>query len=429
MRRAIRGTPVILEAQGASYQDFSRISMLTGLPTVLGWEHHVKQRGNPPEEVDARREAVSLIYSSNAAAPAENLLRRYHVGYVYVGWLERQTYPKQGLRKFDTEKGLFEVAYENREAKLYRVVGGDSEDVIAPARESLPEPAPGQVVVEEKEEPASIQETPEAGRAPFAGMKEPRDAAVDDRRRLWVADFGTSHLRIFDGEGGYLGGWGGKGAGTFGLREPCGIAIRGNDVYIADTWNGRIQYFTLAGEWKATAAGLYGPRGVAIALDGKVWVTDTGNHQLVTYDAALQDRRAIGKKGTGPGEFSYPVGIAIDESGFVYVADVGNHRIEILDPQGRFARAFDVPGWQGPVEPHIEIGSDGTVYASDPDSGAVRAFTSSGVLRRSWTADDSGQAFGKPTGLALDRRRDILYVVDSGKNSVLRLNLEKRKTP
>lgn len=426
MRRAIRGTPVILEAQGASYQDFSRISMLTGLPTVLGWEHHVKQRGNLPEEIDARREAVLQIYSSKTVPPAEALLRRYHVGYVYMGWLERKTYPSEGLRKFDSDKGLFEVAYENRESKVYRVVGGDSEDVIAPARESLPEPAPSQVS-EEKEEPPSIQETPEAGRAPFSGMREPRDGAVDDKGRLWIADFGTSRLRIFDPEGGYLGGWGGKGAGTFGLREPCGVAIQGKELYVADTWNGRIQHFTLAGEWKSTASGLYGPRGVAIAADGKVWVTDTGNNQLVVYDPALAEPRTLGKKGSGPGEFQGPVGIAAGPSGSVYVADVMNRRIQVWDAAGSFRAALPFPGWPEWSEPHLEVGDDETLYVSDPAKGVVLHLDSAGTVLHTWTAGEDGTPFRRPTGVALDRKRAILYVIDSGTNRVVTLKLPEGK--
>jgi YYY domain-containing protein len=426
MRRAIRGTPVILEAQGASYQDFSRISMLTGLPTVLGWEHHVKQRGNPPEEIDARREAVRQIYSSKTVAPAETLLRRYHVGYVYVGWLERQTYPPEGLRKFDADKALLEVAYENREARVFRVVGGDSEDVIAPARESLPEPAPGQVA-EETEEPPSIQETPEAGRAPFSGMREPRDAAVDGIGRLWVADFGTSRLRNFDGQGGYLGGWGGKGNGTFGLREPCGVAIRGDDLYIADTWNGRIQYVTVTGEWKATASGLYGPRGVAVAPDGKVWVTDTGNNQLIVYGPGLTEPRTLGKKGSGPGEFSGPVGIAAGPSGSVYVADVMNRRIQVWDSAGNFRNALPFPGWPEWSEPHLEVGDDETLYVADPAKGVVLHLDRSGALLQTWTAGDDGLALKRPTGVALDRKRAILYVIDSGSNQVATLKLPEGK--
>ncbi len=426
LRRSLRGTPVILEAQGAPYQDFSRISMLTGLPTVLGWEHHVKQRGNPETDVVERRQAIERIYSSREAAPIERLLRRFHVGYVYVGWLERKTYPVDGLRKFDRATDLFERVYENPEVKIYRVIGGDSEDVIAPARETVPVIA-GAEVVEEEEAP-SIAETSEEGKPPFWGMKEPRDGDVDARGRIWVADFGNSRLRIFEGDGGFLGGWGGRGNGTFGLREPCALAIHGDDLYIADTWNGRIQLFTLSGEAKGSAPSLYGPRGVASAADGKVWVTDTGNHQLVTFDALLQNRQVVGKKGSGAGEFSSPVGIAIGPSGSVYVADVGNHRVEVLDRDGRFVRAFNVPGWEGPVEPHLEIGDDETVYASDPAIGQVHAFGPSGSLQQTWTSDASGATFARPTGLALDRKRGILYVIDSGKNSVLRLDLPKRKT-
>src|SRR5437762_13998524 len=84
LRRTLPGTPVVLEAQGASYQEFSRISMLTGLPTVLGWEHHVKQRGNKDSQVMARREAVQEIYASTDLAKVRELLRRYQGGYVDV---------------------------------------------------------------------------------------------------------------------------------------------------------------------------------------------------------------------------------------------------------------------------------------------------------------------------------------------------------
>src|SRR4029434_2656044 len=125
----VRGTPVMLEAQGPSYQDFSRITMLTGLPTVLGWDYHVKQRGNPESEIQARKDAVRQIYEAKDTARIESLLRRYHVGYVYDGWLKRKTYSPAGLKKFAEDKKLFTLVYENREARIYPVCGGDSDDV------------------------------------------------------------------------------------------------------------------------------------------------------------------------------------------------------------------------------------------------------------------------------------------------------------
>jgi YYY domain-containing protein len=422
LRRAIPGTPVLLEAHGASYQDFSRVSMLTGIPTVLGWEHHVKQRGNPESEVEARRVAIERVFSSSDIAGIADTLRKYHVGYVYVGAVERRTYPPEGLRKFASHPDLFQVAYENPDVTIYRVVGGAAEDVIAPVREALPVEAKKGEPQEEPEEPPRISDTSISQAPPFSGMKEPRDAAVDDRGRIWIADFGNSRLRIFSPEGGLLGGWGGLGSGRFGLRQPSGIAIAGDDVYIADTWNGRIQFFTIEGEWKSTATGLFGPRGVAVSTDGRVWVADTGNKQLVVYDASLKEVQRIGKLGSGPLEFSDPVGIAVGPSNTIYVADAGNSRVQILNDKGQFQRAIPVPAWNRNVEPHLEVDEDGTIYASDPEGNSLITFEPSGdVDRRS--VDDSNRPLSRPTGVALDRKNRILYVVNSGNGTISKWNI------
>ncbi|HEY7368750.1 MAG TPA: DUF2298 domain-containing protein, partial [Thermoanaerobaculia bacterium] len=187
LRANVRGTPVLLEAQGASYADFSRISGFTGIPTVLGWEHHVKQRGNAEQEVIERRDAIRKIYSTPTAEPILPLLRRYRVGYVYVGWLERDSYPAPGLAKFETSPD-FAPVYTNPQVKIFRVVGGDTEDVALPVRELLPG-QPTEEVVEPEEAPA-IAAAPEPDLSPFANLREPRGAAVDRQGRLWIADTG-----------------------------------------------------------------------------------------------------------------------------------------------------------------------------------------------------------------------------------------------
>jgi YYY domain-containing protein len=95
---------VILEAPGskyAAYQYTSRVSAMTGLPTLLGWGGHQSQwRGNYEEP--ARREPeIDLIYNTSDIAQAQALLDKYNVSYVYVGPLERKRYSPQGLNKFD----------------------------------------------------------------------------------------------------------------------------------------------------------------------------------------------------------------------------------------------------------------------------------------------------------------------------------------
>ncbi|MDQ5859117.1 MAG: DUF2298 domain-containing protein, partial [Acidobacteriota bacterium] len=430
LRREIPGTPVILEAQGPSYQAFSRVSMLTGIPTVLGWEHHVKQRGNPESEVEARRGHIRQIYSSSDTRGIPELLRRYHVGYIYVGAIEREAYPSDGLKKFAEATDLFQIAYENPDVRIYRVVGGDSEDVISPVKETLPvAEKPRGAPQDEPEDPPEIRETPNADVPAFSGLREPRDAAVDDRGRLWIADFGNSRLRIFQPDGGFLGGWGGRGSGTFGLKEPCAVAVSGNDVYIADTWNGRVQHFTIAGEWKGSAGDLYGPRGIAVGPDGSVWVSDTGNKRIAIFDRDLKPLRTIGKLGSGPLEFSDPVGIAVGPSGSVHVADAGNGRIQILDAKGAFKRSIAVPKWNRNVEPHLEVGDDGTIYASDPQGDALLVFSASGELQDRRATDDSGRPLARPTGVAIDRKNRILYVVNSGNNGISKWSLAEEGGP
>ncbi len=429
LRRAIRGTPVIVEAQGPSYQDFGRVSMFTGLPTVLGWEYHVQQRGNSPREVAARIDAVKAIYSAPKSSAAEVFLRRYHVAYVYLGWLERQTYPGPGLTKFDRDKDLFELVYENREARIYRVAGSESQDVLVPTHEKVEPTAGAPAPDTEPEEPPDISEKPREGVPPFGSMREPRDAAVDARGRVWVADFGNSRLRVFDSNGGFLGGWGGRGAGTFGLREVCGVAISGDDLYVADTWNGRVLRYTLKGEWKATASGLYGPRSVAVAPDRTVWVSDTGNNRVQHFDSDLNLLGSTGTKGSGSGEFQGPMSVAVGESGAVYVADVGNRRIVVLKPDGDLDRAFPFPGWGQPGEPQMEVGPDGGLWVTDPEANQLVELNEKGGTLGRWTADDSGKPFSRPTGVAIDRRKSILYVVNSGSNTVTFVRLPERKSP
>jgi len=427
LRREVEGTPVILEAQGPSYQDFGRVSMLTGLPTVLGWDYHVKQRGNPDAEIETRRAAVKLIYANPSVGQVEGLLRQYHVGYVYVGRMERKTYPAAGLKKFETGKELFELAYENRDVRIYRVIGGDTQDVLLPARETLPAPAAAAATGDEPEELPSFLDSAAGDAVPFGGMREPRDGDVDQKGRLWIADFANNRIRLFDGNGGHLGGWGGRGNGTYGLREPCAVTIRGDDVYIADTWNGRIQGFALDGTWKAKAAGLYGPRGVAASPDGKLWVSDTGNNRVLVYGADLAEPRVIGQKGSAPGEFSAPVGIAAGPQGAIYVADTGNRRIQVFEPDGRFRAAWSFPGWRAPNEAHLEVDEDGTVYATDPVAQTLVAIDNSGKAVRTFDSDDAGEHFSRPTGVALDRKNRILYVINSGNNTVSKRKLAGEK--
>jgi DNA-binding beta-propeller fold protein YncE len=275
----------------------------------------------------------------------------------------------------------------------------------------------------EKDVPFSIADAPKAGEAPFAGMREPVQGALDEKGRLWIIDSGNSRVAVFNGEGGYLGGFAGLGSGHFALRNPAGIAIHGDSLYVADTWNGRVNGYGLSGEWKGTAGSLYGPRGVAVSPKGRVYVTDSGNNRLMSYDASLGDETVIGKKGVGKGEFSGPIGITVSPSGNVYVADMGNHRIEVLTGDGKWVASLKYPGLEQTWNVYLEVDNNETVYVTDPDAALVYALSRAGAVQKKWDAGDDKQKFSRPCGLTLDRKQGVLYVINAGSNTVSKLKL------
>lgn len=85
-----RGTPVILEAPGRSYNYEGRISAFTGLPTVLGWSLHEAQwRGNYNEQ-SKREPDIAIIYTTYDDKQTLDLLHKWQVKYVIVGSPERR---------------------------------------------------------------------------------------------------------------------------------------------------------------------------------------------------------------------------------------------------------------------------------------------------------------------------------------------------
>ena len=120
--RNVAGKPVIAEGTAALYHWGSRVSINTGLPTIVGWDWHQKQqRGDFAYMVDDRIRDVRTLYSSPSADDALKLIRRYRVELVYVGGLERASYPAEGLAKFEQMVGRgLERVYQGGGVSIYQ---------------------------------------------------------------------------------------------------------------------------------------------------------------------------------------------------------------------------------------------------------------------------------------------------------------------
>lgn len=118
IRQNIHGQPVILEAQGESYSDFARVSANTGLPTVLGWPVHEWLWRNSVEEINLRKEVVEKLYQSTDLNLTKDLIKKYHISYVFIGILERQKYSKLNEEKFNI---LGKIIYQNNQTSIYQL--------------------------------------------------------------------------------------------------------------------------------------------------------------------------------------------------------------------------------------------------------------------------------------------------------------------
>ena len=117
------GSPVVLEGVTPTYRWGSRVSVYTGLPTVIGWQwHQEQQRWAYRWAVGDRILDVERVYTTIDGDEALSLLRTYGVEYVYVGRLEHLYYPGPGLDKFDGAMADdLEEVYRNPEVSIYRV--------------------------------------------------------------------------------------------------------------------------------------------------------------------------------------------------------------------------------------------------------------------------------------------------------------------
>ena len=124
----VQGGPVIVEAfnpQGGDYSDYGRISAFTGLPTLMGWAGHEYQwRVNwlndayNANDFYHRGADISAIYTNPNPDTVLSLMNRYNAHYLYVGSLEKTTYPQANLNRFS---GFMQTVYSANGVTIYRV--------------------------------------------------------------------------------------------------------------------------------------------------------------------------------------------------------------------------------------------------------------------------------------------------------------------
>jgi uncharacterized protein (TIGR03663 family) len=278
-------------------------------------------------------------------------------------------------------------------------------------------------------------------------FNQPRDLAVSpDGTRIYVLDTQNGRIELFSADSGELLAIWGDGDGdqvTLALTDnglgPYGIASGPEGlIYVADTWNHRIEVVNPDGQVVRTfgefannedspdpnmnPGKFYGPRGVVV-YENEVYVTDTGNERVEVFGLDGSFHRAWGGTGSAPNQFIEPVGIAVSPAGQVFVADSGNARISIFDTQGTAITQWQVPEWQGQqfFEPYLVFDQNGLLYASSPQTGSVLVYDSDGTVVDTLT-DAEGMPLQLPAGMAVSPTNE-LYIADRGASEVYTIDL------
>ncbi|MCF6284479.1 MAG: 6-bladed beta-propeller, partial [Candidatus Hydrogenedentes bacterium] len=179
---------------------------------------------------------------------------------------------------------------------------------------------------------------------------------------------------------------------------PTGMAIDGNGIIFVvetsfvnfidpdgdnDPVRHRVQRFepgvgvTSFGSFGEGDGEFDGPQDIAVDSAGNVYVADTFNYRIQKFDNTGNFIRAWGSFGDHEGEFDEPEGLAIGPDGNVYVADSKNNRIQVFTSDGAFVSVIGGPG-DSPgqfLQPSgLDFGPDGTLYVADGRHNRIQCF-------------------------------------------------------
>ncbi len=158
------------------------------------------------------------------------------------------------------------------------------------------------------------------------------------------------------------------------------------------------------------------PRGIALDIQGNIYVADTGNKRIQKFD---RDGSYLSEFGHEAG-LKDPTGIAVDQGGYIYVADPGRNAVVRFTPSGHAEKE-----WTGLGVVDIACGPNDSIYLLEQGLGRVIRFN---------TATETFVAFGRPgpgegqfdraTGIAVGA--DRVMVADAGNNRIQIFDLDGR---
>jgi len=226
------------------------------------------------------------------------------------------------------------------------------------------------------------------------------------------------------------------------LRGPFGVCIGDDDtLYIADTLNhsvialdpdGKPRFILGTGEKSSRPGEFSQPHFLAVNRAGELFVADTFNARIQKFAPDGAFLTAWGRVGDGPGEFlhkGYLGRIDVDNAGFVYVREFDGGRIQKYTENGEYVATFSR---RGAAPGQLDEGYGLTVigdrlYCPDTFESRVQIFSLDGELIGVWSPGEgnTGERFNHPVDIAATADGSLI-LSDWKNNRVLRMSDDGR---
>ena len=244
-------------------------------------------------------------------------------------------------------------------------------------------------------------------------LQKPFGLALDDAGNLCLTDTGAALVCYVDFAHKKWRRY--NTAGNIAFRLPVAIAHKNGIFYVADSELGEVLAFHDNGQLAfALAAPLTRPVGLALAGD-ELFVADAAAHAIFVFDLAGKLRFQFGQRGARAGEFNFPTHISADGRGHLFVTDSMNSRVQVFDTAGKYLSEI---GSGGDTSGHfgrpkgVAVDSFGHVYVADAVFDNLQIFNMAGRLLLSFGEGGTGSGqFGLPNGIAIGPTNQI-YVAD-----------------
>lgn len=212
------------------------------------------------------------------------------------------------------------------------------------------------------------------------------------------------------------------------LVNPVHLALLNNELWVTDRRQKAIFIYALDGTFKRRFKPLnedlaWGPLAIAFSRAGELRATDVGSaldHRLVYFSKEGSRTATVGETvqvtvlDDSPGGFYFPNGIAVARDGKVFVSDGDNRRVQVFGDKGEFVQFVDTSG----VPRGVAIDSEQRLYVVDAVAHTVDIYSLKGEPLTKFGSQGFGPGqFNFPNDVALDARGRV-YVSDRSNGQV-----------